>query len=451
MSSGLIIPENLMALADAFASAGSEASASMADDNLLTEEPSEFWRSSSNLQSKAWFAAGNTFLSRPGVSAFALASHNLMRGDQYRFMCTTGSIGALGQGYSYWNPNGTVAALCSNIADTANSHLLVDNGETSPGATWLTGTSANWSIGLDFYTPSDGNPVAGTDKQAIWVYAKGSQVNPPGSIRVEIYEGTTLKETSRTYYVGSLTGQWLCFPWDAKNLSDATGAGIRAKLVVTGPATISVGSVTLAVDFTTSVLYDSGWLTYNPYVAGSGINLLPHSLTQGNSILHLPGQLISPKYTYVQIRANNSPPALDNVIELLPTPSGFAQVGCMVMGEKWSPATDRGHGPYLGVTDLSSKGITDGGQVFGSRRPTLRTLSWPLTVLSKIEGDVVIGRIVRRHGVLKKFFVHLAPGDSVENESAGFMATLKNAEHMMATSPAKEGNRAITLEFVEAL
>ena len=77
----MIIPENLMAFPGSTASAGSEASASMAAVNLLTEDPSEFWRSTSVLQGKSWFKVGNTNLDLLIADSFALIHHNLVRGS----------------------------------------------------------------------------------------------------------------------------------------------------------------------------------------------------------------------------------------------------------------------------------------------------------------------------------------------------------------------------------
>ena len=455
MSKMLIIPENLMAFVGSTASAGSEASDSMAAANLLTEEPSEFWRSTSNLQGKSWFKVGNTNLGLLIADSFALISHNLVRGDQYR-IASSGMADTVTQeqGYTFYNPNGTVAALCSDIADTVNSHLLVDNGETIQPATWLTGTSDSWSVGLDFATPG-ATLKLGADRQAICVYAKTAVVTEGKvSISVRIYEGTTPLTTTITRPLSSLTGQWLCFPFDATVLSDPSGTGIRAKVeaqnILAPSADVSIGSVKLDTEFTTNTYgYDSGWLTVSPFV-GSGLLFLPQVFVNSN-ILHTLDSAVEAVYFYVYFRASNSPTDFNRRYEILPTPDAFVQVGSFIVGESWSPIHDIQNGPFIGSHDASSKGRTYGGQLFGSRRYVQRILHMPLPILTPAEAHTLFDRVIWRHGILKKFFVALMPGDATEGTHTGFLASLKNVDHEMLATPAEFMNRAMTLDWEEEI
>lgn len=460
MSNGLIIPENLMALSHARVTAGSEASATMADDNLLTEEPSEFWRSSSNTPDKTLFnlSLNGYFFS---ANALALAALNLYRGDEYRVRVS---------GSPFSMTSATIWPAKTKLSSTNCGSLISTlTGGFTPGGTWcvpsVTGT--NWDILVDFTSAGVTTLASGSKTNAFWMFVKASGTPSFAGSRTrvscDVYEdvsGTpTLRANLGYKYITSTVGQWLFFSFDSSLIVSGDARKVQCKVSFNeadGAFYSSMDNLTfergLAIAALPSGSASNGWKTFTPFL-GSGINYYPEAhRIQGQYIYEHFGRTVTDaQYITVEIRSDHAPTNLVDWKEILPTPPGYVQCGCAVAGEIWSPTTDRGHGPYIGTTDLSSKGITDGGQVFGSRRPVLRNLSWPMTILSKEEGGTILTRVLLMHGVLKKFFVHLAPGDSVENESAGFMATLKNAEHMMSTTPAKEGNRAVTLEFVEAL
>lgn len=448
MSKGLIIAENLMARSNALVVATSEASSTMAALNLCSEEPSKFWRSASNAPKDTSFY-GYLSAQPMAVKAVALVNHNLYRGDQYRIH-TEGGTFSTPAGYTGYNPTSTVGAVAINSTATFDD---VNNGESSPGTTWAVPTvnTTAWQFGVGFGTITVA-PQTGAKKQAFWVYAKKSAStsyqNP--TVACFVYEGGSVFQATSAKAVTSLTGQWLFFEWDATGLAASDGSGVQCVLSmsVLGTDYVSIGSVVWAEDCQT-VVNDSGWITYDPFA--SLVTFRPEAELISKSSLYTFPALVYADYIYVHIRSCRSPGDYAIESDAVARLHGFVKVGCLVIGDTFSPEHERGHGPYFGVIDLSSKGMTDGGQVFGSRRPVLRTLSWPLPVLSKAEGMTIMERLVMRHGSLKKYFVHLAPDDDVEGDALGFMATLKSAETVMSTTGAVEGGRSVTLEFVEAL
>jgi hypothetical protein len=451
MATGLIIPENLMALSVAAAGAASQASSSMAASNLLTEEPSEYWRSAGVTPSHSYCYLYRADVASMRLNAVALVGHNFYNGDQYRIWTSSTLPGPL---VTMYPPTGDVAGAISN---TAVGYKGLEAGETlgTPGWAGVPTVTANaWSYGCSFATPIQ--PGSGADMQEFWIYVKKSSASnrpDPPTVSAALWESGAIRLGLGTRTIQSSTGQWMCFSWNVASLALTTAANVELKLTFTAAANgqyALLDRIFMSIDgYGSARANDSGWLTYSR--TASSIDYVPELWHTRQSLLYQPPATVEDEYVVVQFRVNQSPLSWQIQNETLPTPQGYVQLGCVVIGQSWSPGTDRGHGPYLGTIDLSSKGMTDGGQVFGSRKPVIRTLVWPLGVLSKQEEFTVMDRLLRRHGILKKFFVHLAPGDTYEGEIAGFMATLKNAEHTSSTTPATEGNRALTLEFVEAL
>ena len=447
MSNLILIPENLLATYGATATAGSEASASMGAANLLTEAPSEFWRSESNAPSKTYFyftSPGSAY----GVDAMAFISHNLTRGDQYRIHTTSTSPVA---GYTAYNPTGTVAGTTTN---TTSTFADVDNGETTSPGTWATPTNSNlvWTLGLSFATPSV-TPVTGADKQAFWVFVRGGITGYNNNyIDCALYESGVLVAALGRRYITSSVGQWLCFPWNASSLGTASGANVEVVLSMSKISVayyVEVGSVIWAEDHT-SRSNDTGWQTYTPY-EGAGITYRPESAGSGGAILYRFSPQLSSTTIIVQIRSSRSPLDYVQAQEKLPTFHGYVQIGCVVMGQTWSPGADRDFGPLVATKDYSSKARTYGGQRFGSRRFVQRILSIPLNWLTPAEAHTLFDRILWRHGILKPILVSILPGDAVEEQHTTFLASLRNPENAMVATTTRVKSRAMTLEFEEEL
>lgn len=465
MGYGLIIPENLIALSGASVSSDSEASTSMSDQNLLTEEPSEFWRSTINDPTKT-----NSFLS-PLRGALVtvvdpvipIINHNLYRGDQFRVFLTDSPTTVTSP--SDYSP---VASIVDNCL---GSYADIDNEWDTSVGSWITADSGEtWSIILKFSVVRGDLPTK-TNDCSFWLCVKSTGTPSQSGrnnpiVAAELQSGNIDDQDFRkdlgTKTITSTTGQWVWFSFSRADLDAAAvddnvflKLSFSSRYLLSAADTIAVlghlRSVVLRTEaLVGSVGADSGWLTYNPFV-GSGINYAPEVQGQpAYAYVKFSGSFTF-RQALVMFRSDRTPGDFNPLTENHPAIDGYVQVGCMMLGGAWSPATDRGHGPYIGTVDLSSKGVTDGGQTFGSRRPVLRTLSWPLIVLSKSEGNTILDRLLWRNGTLKKYFVHLNPGDSVEDTHGGFLATLKASENVMSTTAATEGNRSITLEFVEAL
>ena len=447
----MIIPENLMALSQARVAAGSEASATMADDNLLTEEPSEFWRSTNNAPTSVVISAGLTDIDTT-ANALAIIGHNLYRGDQYRVV-----VGATSPaGFAVVLPNETVSSVNVTGPSTPDLHFDVDDGETFDGD-WITPIVAatNWSIIFGFNAPG-GTPTAGANLQAFCVYVKSAttpaHVEKAATLTCDLFFPGGFIRTLGTKSISASGGQLVFFPWDIDTLA---AADVQVRLTCSGSAAcyLSVGSAFWAAEYPavqggTSV--GGTWATYNPFV-GTGIAYLPEAKGQGSAILVQFGSTLSFRHATLYIRSDHAPSDYDYTKEILPVVPGYVQIGVIIIGETWSPAHDIQNGPFIGARDASSKGRTYGGQSFGSRRFVQRILSMPLAILTPEEAHTLFDRVIWRHGILKKFFVALMPGDATEGKHTGFLASLKNAEHTMLTTPAEARNRSMILEWEEEL
>lgn len=447
MSNLLLIPENLNAMSGAAATAGTAASSSMSASNMLTESPSEFWRSLTN-------APGYTYayFSAPGgaytIEAAAIVGHNLYRGDQYRLFTDSATFLS---GYTGYNPTSTIAGITTN---TTATYADVDNGETTPGATFAAPTNSNlvWTLGVGFDTPAIA-PITGADRQAFWVYVKaGSSATAYCWIECWLYESGVAKVNLGKRYIKSSTGQWLFFTWNASSLGTASGANVECYLSMTKlnvSTYVQVGSVVWAEDHT-SRTNDSGWLTFDPFV-GSGITFQPEVEGQGNAILYQFPAAIIPGTVHIQLRSCRAPLDYNGNTERLPAQPGYVQIGCAILGETWTPACDRNFGQLVSTKDYSSKSRTYGGQRFGSRRFVQRILSLPLDFLTPAEAHTLFDRLLWRHGILKPILVSILPGDATEEKHTTFLASLKNPENAMVATTTRGKSRGMTLEFEEEL
>lgn len=453
MGNAVIIPENLMALSQAVAIAGSEASSSMAATNLLSEAPSKFWRSTSSAPSHTYFYGYVKNFTFP-VSALALVGHNLSRGDQYRIFINNSSspISPIA-GYTQYLPTSTVAGVTTN---TASGFADVDNGETTPGATFATPTTpaSVWSLCVGFNTPSTA-PEIGTDLQAFWVYVKCQSDLPAvgPSVTVSLYESGVLKQTIGTKILRSTTGQWMCFPWNASLLATASGANVECRVSctpVSGAQYVSVGSIVWACD-DASRTADSGWLTYTPFVGTGDVTYKPEVEGRGNVLLHQFSTTYNPRFVHVMLRQSSAPSDIDRSLEIPPTVPGYVQIGVLVVGELWQPAINMSYGKLAGVVDSSPRRRTYGGGMFGSRRPTRRAVSLALGHATTVEAHTVLDRVLWRHGLMKPFVVSTTPDDATQSKATTLFGHIRNAENWLNIQPDEGYENNFSLEFEEVL
>lgn len=462
MSNLILIPENLLATTYGQAVASSEASASMADDNLLTEEPSEFWRSTDNQPLNTILRLSLNGMTTVSASALAFCGHNLHRGDQYRVILRDASS-VLGGEILY--PTGTASVTNS----AANPHTYLD----SDLADWITPTAAgsDWGFQVTFATPSSA-PQNGTDRQSVWAYVKAAAAVSYGTIAPTVQCIAYLPDglggfntvDCGTKTIKSATGQWIFWSFDFVTCAVASGAGVKIELLFSdrdlslAGGTASNGHVA-ALYWNADTVSDlttisggelNGWYTYEPF-SGSGITYKPEVKGASESILIQFGSVLQFRLALIQIRSDHSPVDIDSTAEVLPTPPGYVQIGCVVLGESWSPSSDRDFGQLVSTKDYSTKSRTYGGQRFGSRRFVQRILSLPLHWLTPAEAHTLFDRILWRHGILKPIFVSILPGDATEEKHTGFLATLKNPENAMLATTTRVKSRSMTLEFEEEL
>lgn len=454
MSNLVLIPENILALRDANVIAASEASASMADDNLLTEEPSQFWRSTKNSNVKTFQLYGVGSYLDSKAAGIGFFGHNLYRGDQCRIVLIDGAI----------NPSNNVLLPDAIVASTnrTGAVTVIDEGE-SPGGDFMTPTAgSNWDVHVSFQTPSN-TLKTGEDLQAFWAFIKLETLVPSSlnaaTVKCELYEGSVLIEDLGTKILNSTDVIGYCWKWDASLLASAAGASLECKLTFTstGSATYApkLDSLCLVYDRTndlwnTSQVYTSPWHTFEPF-EGDGITRYAETPGNGSSWFLPFGASYTFKRCYVLFRCDRAPIALDVTNETPPDQPGYLQIGSVTMGETWSPSCDRDFGPLVSTKDYSSKSRTYGGQRFGSRRFVQRILSLPLNWLTPAEAHTLFDRILWRQGILKPILISILPGDATEETHTTFLASLKNPENAMVATSTRGKSRAMTLEFEEEL
>lgn len=462
MSNLILIPENILAMDAASVYTPNYASTSMIDENMLTESPSEFWRSSNNKPSSSQVTFYPNDSHQLKAQAFAAIGHNLADGDQYRVMLSD----TMNPGNPYTElvaPNSTIAQV-----NTTSAYTAINDGSLIPLGTFAVATADGtpWSLHVGFATPANA-PAAGANLQAFWIYVKANAAIDSGasapSLKCELYEGGVLKADLGTKRIKSSTGQWVFFSWNAALLGTANGSAVECKLTATPNSNYFIGSggATVMVDLlswtceksgehSTVTDGDTGWLTHSENLTDS-ISYLSPETTKSRAILVQFASTMTFRTAILLMRSDWTKVGYDPLTEVLPTPPGYVQIGTVILGETWSPAADRDFGPLVSTKDYSSKSRTYGGQRFGSRRFVQRILSIPLNWLTPAEAHTLFDRILWRHGILKPIFVSILPGDATEEKHTSFLASLRNPENAMVATTTRGKSRAMTLEFEEEL
>jgi len=453
-----MVLNNLMATADAAVVAPASASASMDDMNMVTEAPSEFWRSVSNAPRHSWFYGMHSALVEMEVDAVGLLGHNLSKDDQYRFvMDDTGATLTTPAGYVEYPPTGTEA-----IVNTGSGLGDIGNAESSTPGTFATrtggaGGTGGWAIRTRFGTPSPDAPSVGADRQAFWVYVKGSTA---GLTHVHCYlydAGVQMADLgSRT--ITSTTGQWICFPWEAADLASSDGSGVECHLyfgqnATAGEPYASIWSLFWAMDANViGTGRDSGWITYSPDVANS-LNFSPVETRLRNAIYYRKTGTSQTQKVYVYLRVTGTPSdySYGTGQRTLPAPDGYCQVGTLVIGEAWSPTHNIGYGKLSGAIDVSSRMRTYGGQLFGSRRPTRRVIAMRLAYLTPAEAHLLFDWLIHRGGVLRPVLISLLPDDATQKRHTTMLAVLRNPENWINIQPHEGFENSLEMEWEEVL
>jgi hypothetical protein len=460
---------DVAAAASATFTASSEASSSMADDNLRTQEPSEFWRSAGNKPTQTSFKCAfnkpNAFV----ADGVGLISHNLAPDTGWiRFILADEAIV---EGDIWEN------VLVNAVEASTNTTVVfgdLDEGFTEDG-NWGTPTTPGipWTVSLGFATPAatpreaPGLATDFTYMESFWVYVKASAAPsyPASAPTVACYlnyNGAQI-ELLGTKAVTSATGQWLCFPWAYDANLYPSSALIRCDLSFTDGTSnedVHLGSVVWRVERTnfasdTGVVSDTGWVLASEVqpIPGSSIQYLSEESPGFISNLYDFGSektgLIA---VHCFIYEDHAPDlvAVDRAT-LAIVPPGYVEVGKFSVGLIFSPEVNFSYGDFFGSFDFSSQQNTDGGQEFGSRRFAKRTARLSLELLSTQEAHFIFDRLVRRKGVLGPVLISLIPDGDFEEAATTFYATLRNVETVMAANPAQGYERSLVLEFEEKL
>lgn len=451
MGNVVLIPENLMALSTGSVVCGSEASVSMADENLTSEIPSKFWRSLSNAPSDVkMFLSSNTF-SDLTADALAIVGHNLKNGDQYR--AVYGDFSYLG--FVAVNPNITTASTNATGPSTPNLHLDVNEGEAL-GTDWVVPsvTATNWDVSFGFASPL-GTPTVGADLQAFWIYVKVNSApdfiyNAP-VVTAYLYENGVLRSTLGSKYVTVASGQWMFFPWD---ISTYTAADIEIKLEFTSPSIYyaSLNSVFWAAEYPAAqggTNIDGAWHTYNPFVGT--LLYSPESRGASDTILIQFGSALVFKCVTVYFRSDHAPTSFNPQYSSPINPQGYVQVGAVALGETLVTTVNMSYGKLVAGIDTSPRKRTYGGQLFGSRRPVRRVVSLQLGHLTPAECHTLFDRLIWRHGVMKPILISLLPDDATQSKHTTIFGALRNPENWVNIQPDEGYENNMSLEFEEVL
>ena len=474
---------DLFALPSSHVSTTTDASADFPKANLLTEVPSDTWRS-------LGYSPGFTYirdltLTRGGnfadmvVGGVGLVNHNLWPwSGNVRFIMFDDDSALMHDMFEMLVPLSIVASTNKNAGVVGN----IDNGIYSVNTDSIgpLDPTLAWSITLAMEDPSD-DPITGSRMQTVAVkVASVADRDPHEALTVTLLVG----ESGAGYVtVGQKSvcrsdGHWLLFTFDASMLSNPTGADLELKLVMGVDATLSAPSeyttilevcwmceTLTGVSTSAGFLMDSGWLPVgvlngNPLAGGPTYQpYLPQELTQGDCVAwdvadHSANRVVTAVRTVaVIIREDHSPDHLDYDVLTFPIrPPGYVEVGHVVgCAEVFTTQVNYSIGPLDGVRDLSVTKFTQGGNQYGQRNGILRTATLDFPALTSAEKAFIKDRILRRRGTSRPILYSLMPGDPFESEALTFYATISQQETVASTQLIEDYRRRMSFSLVEYL
>jgi hypothetical protein len=464
--------------------ATSEASASMAAANLGTSDPSQFWRSSSH---NPWLTAAygynllSNFFQGSNLDAFAICAHNL-RSTTGRWRVRVFDGGTAGSLPNWIKPN-------SHIGSWGNVDGEYDNVDESPlgplDADKLTPTLpalAMTGIHMGFQTPgtacaigSIDNPLQAFVLDVNLITNGGPDVDIDAAdpeapyVSVSLYESGVLVRQISKKAVHSASWQALIFPWDASEISAASGANVEIFIdtFFNGPHRVEVQRVSWYqedVDFQTAggtepnLLLDSGWLTAvdDPQAGTAFAAFRPTRRAIPETTLHRfeeltnnPVGIVSVQFMLMDDHAQPFPVGgFEGWIPI--TPDGYLQVGVGFAGRAFIAQVERELGPLVGIRDFSTKNFTDGGGVGGSQLPRLRKAYMPWEWLTTPEGMAVYDRIFFESSILSSHVVSICPDSDTERRHSTIYCTREEPEiDLRAVNNSVTWNRGAGLVFIE--
>lgn len=472
---------DLLALPNAVITADSEASASMAADNLTTEQPSEFWRSqgynpTNQTRLYGYISGQQGGKSDMSVGGIGLINHNLTPySGMIRFLLFSTAQGPTTSMFEVVLPNAVTAS--TNLSGVVGD---VDDG-FAPDGVFIgpSNPALDWMATFSFAAPTS-SPEVGAYKQSFWVYASsqvGTQTPAQGmTMIVKLYSGTTFVRSLGKKMIYSTTADWTHYDWDMQEVIDAggnaNGSGVRIRIECAHGNTavselIKISSVAWHCDrglITGASGYeaDSGWLQVGQFIPhpngssglGTGALRIPNEILSGECIAYSFDQVYSAiEAIYVLFREDHSPSVYDYDVSVLTASSpGFIKAGkLLACPEVFVPGINLAYGQVDGYLDLSVKLTTDGGQTFGSRRRTKRTATLSMSQLTQAEQAWVKDRWVRRRGAMMPVLVQILPGDALEDSSMTFYAEMRLGEVAGTINQGEGYGRQLILTLEEKL
>lgn len=461
--------------------ATSEASASMADSNLATSSPGQFWRSTGHnpwlTSARGYNLLSNDF-SGSEIDTFALCCHNLrpVTGRWRVRLYSQATDGALP---TWVKPNSAIGAW-GNVTGTytdvdEDPTGALDGNKLTPTSTALSMTA----IHMGFETPAHACAIGSLSNPLQAFVLDVNIINTAGPdadidaasqsapyIRVQLYEGGALVRDLKQKIVHSAAGQALIFPWDASELASAAGADVEIFIDTFsngGDYRIEVqrlGWWQESIDYenTPYLIADSGWLTaVDDPAAGTAF-----------AAFH-PTRRTSPEHTSHRFSALSETPQLVSTVQFLLmddhaqtfdnngfqgwipiTPDNYLQVAVGFAGRAFVAEVDRELGPLVGVRDLSVKTITDGGSGGGRQGPRLRKLYTPWDWLTSAEGAAIFERVCIEGSINTSHVVVLLPDSTTERRLTTLYCTPDLPEvDLTAPRNSLTYNRGLSLTWLE--
>jgi hypothetical protein len=464
--------------------ATSEASASMAAANLATSDPSQFWRSASHnpwLTSAYGYNLLSNFFQGSNLDAFAICAHNL-RPTTGRWRVRVFDGVTSGSLPNWIKPNthlGTWGNVTGEFTDVDESPLgALDGNKLTPTNPALSMTG----IHMGFDAPAKAcaigsidNPLQAFVLDVNLITNGGPDVDIDAAsadapyAQVSLYEGGILVRSIHRKAVHSATEQQLIFPWDASEISAASGAHVEIFIDTFsgGAHRIEVQRVSWwqeDVDFQDAggaepdLLLDSGWLTAvdDPQAGTAFASFRPTrraipetSLHRFEELTENPVGIVSVQFMLMDDHAQPFPTSsFEGWIPI--TPDGYLQVGVGYGGRAAVAQVERELGPLAGIRDFSTKNFTDGGGMGGSQLPRLRKAYLPWEWLTTPEGMAIYDRLLFESSILTSHVVSVCPDDPTERRHTTIYCTREEAEiDLRAVNNNQTFNRGLGLVFVE--
>jgi hypothetical protein len=428
---GIIAPD-VLGFPGVVWSADSEASASLAAQNLATNRLWQKWRSS---QTGPQHLLDATFTKAPDfkLNRVALLGTNLVRGNG-EVCCFLGADDAI-SGLPFQERVADAVVDSNNITGSFGD---VDEGVTAPNLAdfIVPTTTAAAHVTFGFQNPSsDLKSGARYQSFALIVGADGdttgANLHKRVSVTATMYESGSPVLALGTKTVHGTAAHSLFFSFDASLLAAISGANLQLRIDFNSSAAYSVKPKLYAVS---ALVMRASIFTDSDYVADSGFSLVSAEPTSGTgadyrSPLVQPtrwsyqfGSMLTASHVKFLIREDHVP--LDVGVEMntfaLPIPPTYVEVGKGVAGPWWSPTINRATGQYVTLDPRDTVVETVGGGVFGTARPAGDTFRVFLEWLTAADA-AFLRSFYRDRKTISPFYADLEPESATEIDVGGWV------------------------------